>query len=161
LFEDEDRASSLRTVFILILCNLFVFEQPVCAAIFLKELAMATLAVAVQAIAAKGSARPGNNANADILVLVTDPNTGEGVTSLTQADFVVVDHFGIPHQRCGFSNNITNFNNVMTGAYQLNVATHAATPPPGGCKWVEGRYLGQIIVSTSMFNGQAAFLLSV
>ena len=122
---------------------------------------MATSAVTVQAMAAKGSARPGNNADADILVLVTDQNTGEGVTSLTQADFVVVDHFGIPHQRCGFSNNITNFNNVMTGAYQLNVATHATMPPAGGCKWVEGHYLGQVIVSNSTFNGQAAFLLWV
>ncbi len=120
-----------------------------------------TKAVNVQAVAAQGSAAPGNNANADILVLVTDPKTGAGVTSLKQADFTVVDHFGLPGQSCGFSNNITGFNNVMTGAYQISVATHSATPPPGGCKWVAGDYLGQVLVRTRKVQGQAAFLLSI
>ena len=84
---------------------------------------MATKAVNVQAEAAKGAAAPGNNSNADLLVLVTDPSTGAGVTSLTKADFTVVDHFSLPGQKCGFSNNITGFNNVMTGAYQITIAT--------------------------------------
>jgi hypothetical protein len=118
-------------------------------------------AVHVQAVAAQGSAAPGNNANAHILVLVTDPQTGVGVTSLAQADFTVVDHFGVPGQTCGFSNNITSFNNVMTGAYQITVATHSATPPPGGCNWVAGDYLGQVRVRTRKVQGQAAFLLSI
>ena len=122
---------------------------------------MATKAVNVQAEAAKGGAAPGNNVNADLLVLVTDPMTGAGVTSLTKADFTVVDHFGVPGQKCGFSNNITGFNNVMTGAYQITIATHAATPPPGGCKWVAGNYLGQVIVNSAAVRGQAAFLLSI
>ncbi len=120
-----------------------------------------TQAVNVQAVAAQGSAAPGNNANADILVLVTNPKTGAGVTSLTQADFTIVDHFGLPGQSCGFSNHITSFNNVMTGAYQITVATHSATPPPGGCKWVAGDYLGQVMVRTRKVQGQAAFLLSI
>lgn len=121
----------------------------------------ATTAVIVQAVAAQGAAGPGNNANANILVLVTDPKTGAGLTSLTQADFSVVDHFGLPGQSCGFSGNITNFNNVMTGAYQLTVATHSASPPAGGCKWVAGDYLGQVMVRTRKVQGQAAFLLSI
>lgn len=120
---------------------------------------MATTAANVQAVAGKGPAAPGNNANADILVLVTNPKTGAGVTSLAQADFTVVDHFGVPGQSCGFSNNITSFNNVGSGAYQITVATHAASPPPGGCKWVAGQYLGQVIVKTAKLRGQAAFLL--
>lgn len=122
---------------------------------------MATTAVDVQAVAGKGSAAPGNNANADILVLVTNPKTGAGITSLAQADFTVVDHFGVPGQSCGFSNNITSFNNVGTGAYQITVATHSASPPPGGCKWVAGQYLGQVIVRTRRVQGQAAFLLLI
>jgi len=122
---------------------------------------MAASAVKVQAVAARGAAAPGNNNNADILVLVTDRNTGAGVTSLTQPDFEVVDHFGIPGQVCGFSSNITSFNNVGTGAYQIAVATHSVRPPVGGCKWVAGDYLGQVIVKTATVEGQAAFLLSI
>ena len=121
----------------------------------------ATTAVIVQAVAAQGAAGPGNNANANILVLVTDPKTGAGLTSLKQVDFSVVDHFGLPGQSCGFSGNITNFNNVMTGAYQLTVSTHSASPPAGGCKWVAGDYLGQVMVRTRKVQGQAAFLLSI
>jgi hypothetical protein len=122
---------------------------------------MSASAVNVQAVAAKGSAAAGNNSNADILVLVIDPITGAGVTSLTQSDFSVVDHFGVPGQICGFSSNITGFNNVMTGAYQISIATHSAQPPVGGCKWVAGNYLGQVIVKSAAFEGQAAFLLSI
>lgn len=122
---------------------------------------MSTSAVNVQAVAAAGSAAASNNNNADILVLVTDIATGAGVTSLTQADFSVIDHFGVPGQVCGFSTNITSFNNVGTGAYQITVATHSSKPPAGGCKWVAGDYLGQVIVKTSAVEGQAAFALSI
>ena len=87
---------------------------------------MSTSAVNVQAVAARGSAAPGDNADADILVLVTDPSTGAAVTSLSQTDFTVVDHFGVPGQTCGFSSNITSFNTVGTGAYQITVATHSS-----------------------------------
>jgi hypothetical protein len=124
-------------------------------------MAGATTAVNVQAVAAQGSAAPGNNSNADILVLVIDPVTGAGVTSLAQGDFTVVDHFGVPGQSCGFSNGITSFNNVGTGAYQITVETHSARPPGGGCKWVAGNYLGQVTVRTAAVQGQAAFLLSI
>ncbi len=122
---------------------------------------METRAVNVQAMAAQGAAAPGNNANAHILVLVTDPATGAGVTSLVQTDFTVVDHFGVPGQTCGFSNGITSFGNVGSGAYQITVATHSASPPAGGCKWVAGNYLGQVMARTAAVQGQAAFLLSI
>lgn len=49
----------------------------------------------------------------------------------------------------------------MTGAYQITIATHSATPPPGGCKWVAGDYLGQVMVKSAAVEGQAAFLLSI
>jgi hypothetical protein len=122
---------------------------------------MATSAVDVQAVAGQGAAAPGNNSNANILVLVTDSTTGQGVTSLVQADFTVIDHFALPDQHCGFSNNITSFNNVGTGAYQIQVATHSTKPPVGGCKWVKGDYLGQVIVTTATQLGQAAFVLAL
>lgn len=122
---------------------------------------MASHAVTVQAVAARGSASPGNNLNANILVLVTDPITGAAVTNLTQSDFIVIDHFELPGQSCGFSNNITGFNNVMTGAYHIQVATHATNPPAGGCKWVAGDYLGQVMVHTPASDGQAAFRLTI
>ena len=122
---------------------------------------MSISAVNVQAVAARGAAAAGNDSNANILVLVTDVSSGAAVTSLTQADFTVVDHFSLPGQTCGFSNNITSFNNVMTGAYQITVATHSTKPPAGGCKWVAGDYLGQVIVKTSAVEGQGAFLLSI
>ncbi len=118
-------------------------------------------AATVQAVASNGAASPGNKANADILVLVTDTNTGAGITNLKQADFTVVDQFGLPGQPCGFSNNITSFNNVGTGAYQITVATHSTKPPAGGCKWITGDYLGQIIVEAGSVKGQAVFLLSI
>lgn len=122
---------------------------------------MSTSAVHVKAVAAKGAAAAGNNAGIDILVVVTDKATGAGITSLVQANFTIVDHFGVPGQRCGFSNNITSFNNVMTGAYQITVATHAAVPPVGGCKWVAGDYVGQVIVSTPALAGQTVFKLTI
>ncbi len=122
---------------------------------------MPTIAVNVQAVAGKGAAAPGNNNNADILVVVTNPKTGAGVATLVQKDFTVVEHFGVPGASCGFSNNITSFNNVGTGAYHLTVATHHVTPPPGGCHWVAGQYLGQIMVRTAKVQGQAAFLLLI
>jgi len=122
---------------------------------------MATHAAEVQAVASAGSASAGSNADANILVLVTDLSTGEGVTTLAQADFTVVDHFSPPGADCGFSNNITAFHGIGTGAYQISIATHSTKPPAGGCKWVKGSYLGQVIVKTASVQGQAAFLLAI
>ena len=122
---------------------------------------MPTIAVDVQAVASKGSATAGNNGNADILVLVTDIHTGAGVANLTQANFNVVEHFGVVGQLCGFSGNITGFNNTGTGAYHINVATHNVNPPPGGCKWTAGDHLGQVMVKSPQVEGQGAFVLRI
>jgi len=118
-------------------------------------------ALTVKAVASNGDALAGNNANANILVVVTNTASGAGITTLTKADFAVIDHFSLPGQLCGFSNNITGFNNVGTGAYQINVQTHSVSPPPGGCKWVRGDYLGQVIVKAPGETGQTGFKLSM
>jgi len=115
----------------------------------------------VQAMAAQGSAAPSNNDDANILVLVTNPTTGAGITGLTKSDFFVVNQFQVPGQKCGFSNQITDFIDVGTGAYRIQVKTHSTEPPARGCYWVAGDYLGQIIVQASTVKGQAAFLLSI
>ena len=119
----------------------------------------AAQALTVQAKASNGDALAGNNANANVLVLVTNTETGVPVVTLTKPDFAVIDHFALPGQLCGFSSNITGFNNVGTGAYQITVATHSTAPPPGGCKWVRGTYLGQVIVKVSTETGQGTFAL--
>ncbi len=120
-----------------------------------------TRAVKVQAVAAQGAAAPGNNSNANILVVVTDLKTGAGVAKLAQKDFTIVNHFGVPGQTCGFTNNITSFADAGNGAYRINVATHSTNPPPGGCKWAEGHYLGQVLVRNKKVEGQAAFRLPI
>ena len=121
----------------------------------------AAQALTVQAKASNGDALAGNNANANVLVLVTNTEMGVPVVTLAKPDFTVVDHFALPGQSCGFSSNITGFNNVGTGAYQITIATHATTPPPGGCKWVHGTYLGQVVVKVSTETGQGAFALAI
>jgi hypothetical protein len=131
------------------------------AASILGFISSAALAADVQAVASAGSASAGNNADADLLVLVTDSSTGAAIASLSKTDFAVIDHFGLPGQLCGFSSNITGFSNVGTGAYQLGIATHSAHPPAGGCKWVKGQYLGQVIVKSGSTQGQATFTLNI
>jgi hypothetical protein len=111
-------------------------------------------ALFVQAEAGQGFAAPGNKQPANFLVVVTNPITGEAVTSLTQKNFTIIDHFSIPGQVCGFSNQIVTFNNVGTGAYQIQVK-------PKGCNWVAGDYLAQIIVAAKGLNGQATATLSI
>jgi hypothetical protein len=111
-------------------------------------------ALFVQAEASPGYATRGNNLAARFLVVVTDPVTGEGVTNLTKNNFLIVNHFALPEQTCGFGDNITSFVNVGTGAYRI----HAKNK---GCNWVPGDYLAQIMVSASARNGQATVTLSI
>lgn len=113
-------------------------------------------ALLVQAQAAQGAAAPGNSLPANFLVLVTDPDTGAAVTDLAETNFTIINHFSIPGQTCGFSNNIVQFVNVGTGAYQIRVAL--VVP---GCTWVAGDYLAQVLVSSGTDAGQAAAKLSV
>lgn len=111
-------------------------------------------AVNVQAVAAKCAAAPGNNLPAGILVIVTDPTTGQGVTNLVKSNFTVVNHIGFPGQAGGFSNKIVGFNNVKTGAYHILVKIGGNAPSP---HWVAGLYLGQIRIQSTAVAGQAAF----
>lgn len=111
-------------------------------------------ALFVQAEAGQGFAAAHNNQPANFLIVVTDPVTGEAVTNLTQKNFTIINHFSIPGQVCGFSNSISSFNNVGTGAYQIQVK-------PKNCNWVGGDYLAQIIVSARGVNGQATATLSI
>jgi hypothetical protein len=119
-----------------------------------KKAPLSTTALLVQAEAGQGAAAPNNNQPANFLVVVTDPVTGAAVTNLTQKSFTIINHFSIPGQACGFSNNITAFNNVGTGAYHLQVK-------PKGCNWVSGDYLAQILVATKGSLGQATATLSI
>lgn len=119
-----------------------------------KKAPPVSTAVLVQAEAGQGFAAPNNNQPANFLVVVTDPVTGQAVTNLGQKSFTMINHFSIPGQVCGFSNNITAFNNVGTGAYHIQVK-------PKGCNWVSGKYLAQIIVSSKGRNGQATATLSI
>ena len=114
----------------------------------------------VDAQAAQGFAAPGNNQAANFLIVVTDPLTGAAITNLGQTDFSVINHFGIPGQVCGFSNNIVLFHNVGTGAYQIQVKLHQIDPRVV-CLWVKGDYLAQVSVSSAQRLGQAAVKLSV
>jgi len=119
-----------------------------------KNALTTSTALFVQAQAGQGFAAPHNNQPANFLIVVTDPITGVAVTDLVQKNFIMVNHFSIPGQTCGFSNQISFFNNVLNGAYHIQVK-------PKGCNWVTGDYLAQIIVSAKDRNGQATAKLSI
>jgi hypothetical protein len=111
----------------------------------------------VQAEAAQGFASPGNTQPANFLVVVTNHRTGTPVVNLTESNFAIINHFSIPGQLCGFSNQIAFFGNVGTGAYQIRVEL----PDILGCAWVQGDYLAQVIVSEGFKRGQATATLSI
>src|SRR5262245_50672076 len=115
--------------------------------------AYSPLALTVQSQASQGFAAPGNLLPANFLVVVTDEN-GAPVTNLIKSDFTIINHFALPGQICGFSNQIVTFNNTGTGAYHIQVRNP-------GCVWVKGDYLAQVIVSQGARNGQTAVTLSV
>lgn len=113
-------------------------------------------ALIVQAQAAQGIAAPGNSGPADFLVIVTDHLSGAPITELNQSNFTVINHFGVPGQSCGFSNNITSFVNVGTGAYRIQVGLLEPR-----CTWSIGDHLAQVIVTAGSKKGQAAVTLSI
>ena len=114
-------------------------------------------ALLVQVEAGQGQAGVGNDNPADFLIVVTDPETGLAVTGLPQSSFIVVNHFSVQGQTCGFSNNIATFNDVLNGAYHVQVGL----PDIPGCSWVAGDYLAQVIVSTPTARGQGTATLSI
>ncbi len=99
----------------------------------------AALTIAAQASA--GAAANGNSHPANILVLVS--SSGWPVTDLTKDHFTLMEYFEVPGQQAPFSNNITSFRNVGTGAYLLQVK------PINGAPWRSGHHLAQILVSSA------------
>ena len=88
-----------------------------------------------QATAGNGNTHPAN-----ILVVVTCGGTP--ITELTKDHFTLMEHFEVPGQTACFSNNITSFRNVGTGAYLIQVK------PINSAPWRSGHHLAQIIVSS-------------
>ena len=95
----------------------------------------------ISAQASAGAAANGNTHPANILVLVS--SGGWPVTELTKDNFTLMEYFEVPGQLAPFSNNITSFRNVGTGAYLLQVK-HISSAP-----WRSGHHLAQILVSSS------------
>ncbi|OYW74410.1 MAG: hypothetical protein B7Z37_17885 [Verrucomicrobia bacterium 12-59-8] len=98
-------------------------------------------ALTIAAQASAGAAANGNSHPANILVLVS--SGGWPVTDLTKDHFTLMEYFEVPGQQAPFSNNITSFRNVGTGAYLLQVK------PINGAPWRSGHHLAQILVSSA------------
>jgi hypothetical protein len=107
----------------------------------MKTEAGGAMSLAVSAQAAAGAAANGNTHPANILVLVS--SGGWPVTELTKDHFTLMEYFEVPGQQAPFSNNITSFRNVGTGAYLLQVK------PINGAPWRTGHHLAQILVSSA------------
>lgn len=117
-----------------------VFESPATAAPkAVMKAGAAALTIAAQASA--GAAANGNSHPANILVLIS--SNGWPVTDLTKDHFTLMEYFEVPGQQAPFSNNITSFRNVGTGAYLLQVK------PINGAPWRSGHHLAQILVSSA------------
>lgn len=113
-----------------------------------------TTALTVAAQASAGLAANGNTHPANILVLIS--SGGWPVTELTKDHFTLMEYFEVPGQQSPFSNNITSFRNVGTGAYLLQVK------PINGAPWRSGHHLAQILVSSADDRqGQGAVKLIV
>jgi len=97
--------------------------------------------LAISAQSSAGAAANGNTHPANILVLVS--SAGWPVTDLTKDHFTLMEYFEVPGQQAPFSNNITSFRNVGTGAYLLQVK------PINGAPWRTGHHLAQILVSSA------------
>jgi len=111
-------------------------------------------ALTISSQASPGAAASGNTHPANILVLVSC--AGWPVTDLTKDHFTLMEYFEVPGQQAPFSNNITSFRNVGTGAYLLQVK------PINGAPWRSGHHIAQILVSSADDRqGQAAVKLII
>lgn len=106
-----------------------------------KAGAPAPTALTLSCQASAGAAANGNTHPANILVLVS--SAGWPVTDLTKDHFTIMEYFEVPGQQAPFSNNITSFRNVGTGAYLLQVK------PITGAPWRTGHHLAQILISSA------------
>ncbi len=111
------------------------------AKLVMKTGAGGVTALTIAAQASAGAAANGNSHPANILVLVS--SSGWPVTELTKDHFTLMEYFEVPGQQAPFSNNITSFRNVGTGAYLLQVK------PINGAPWRSGHHLAQILVSSA------------
>ncbi len=111
-------------------------------------------ALTVSAQSSAGAAANGNTHPANILVLVS--SVGWPVTELSKDHFTLMEYFEVPGQQAPFSNNITSFRNVGTGAYLLQVK------PINGAPWRTGHHLAQLLISSADDRqGQAAVKLII
>ncbi|MFO1484771.1 MAG: hypothetical protein U1F71_15520 [Verrucomicrobiaceae bacterium] len=114
---------------------------PVAPKVVMKNGAGGAPPLTIAAQASAGAAANGNTHPANILVLVS--STGWPVTDLTKDHFTLMEYFEVPGQQAPFSNNVTSFRNVGTGAYLLQVK------PINGAPWRSGHHLAQILVSSA------------
>lgn len=120
----------------------------------MKTGANGATALTISAQSSAGAAANGNTHPANILVLVS--SAGWPVTELTKDHFTLMEYFEVPGQQAPFSNNITSFRNVGTGAYLLQVK------PINGAPWRTGHHLAQILISSADDRqGQAAVKLII
>lgn len=116
-----------------------------------------TKSIAVQAIAEQGKALIGNSDSANLLILVTDSETGEPVNNLTIDNFRVKNHFSIKGKRCACS-EIKSLATTAQGAYRVKLGFSSKKTD---CFWQPGSYLLQIMVKDSESQGQTATTLNI
>ncbi len=127
---------------------------PATPKVVIKSGATGNTALTVSAQASAGTAANGNSHPANIMALVS--SAGWPVTDLTKDHFTLMEYFEVPGQQSPFSNNITSFRNVGTGAYLLQVK------PINGAPWRSGHHLAQLLVSSSDDSqGQGAVKLII
>lgn len=114
---------------------------PTAPKVVMKTGGGAAVSLTISAQAAAGNAANGNSHPANIMVLVSCG--GWPVTDLTKDHFTLMEYFEVPGQQAPFSNNITSFRNVGTGAYLLQVK------PINGAPWRSGHHIAQILVSSA------------
>jgi hypothetical protein len=117
-----------------------------------RSAAAQSLKVDVQT--SRGTAIPGNNVPATILVLVSEELTGVPVTNLNRDNFVVVNYGDGTPGLCGFTENVVTFSSAGNGAYRLAVAPRDCAAPSGPT-WVGATYLIGVSVrpSATVFRG--------
>ena len=116
-------------------------QSPAAPKLVMKTGAGGAASLTVAAQASAGAAVNGSTHPAHILVLVS--SGGWPVTDLTKDHFTLMEYFEVPGQQAPFSNNVTSFRNVGTGAYLLQVK------PINGAPWRTGHHLAQILVSSA------------
>lgn len=124
-----------------------------------KAFAAAPGPVTVKAVATRGAGLPGNALPANLLVLVSDKNTGTPIAGLVAADFTLISHMSTPPALCGFSGGIVSVSSPFPGAYQIVFRPRTDLVP--ACTWVSQEHLGQIRVANAAVFGTDSFSLRI